>query len=160
MVEHASIRLHIRSIREKESDSIFELDDFVRNCHAQVEDVIVFPKLKEMLSSRSEAGELVKSLSRLEADHKLIDKIAEQLKIATSHGDIDLVRKRIMLYVNTVEIHNSSEETVIFPYWKTTGEAEERKLGLEARKIIEEYGRDRYLKITGISEKLFELLAS
>jgi hypothetical protein len=49
MVEHAVIRLHVMSIRssEKNSDSIYELDEFVIKCHARIEDEISFLRLRK-----------------------------------------------------------------------------------------------------------------
>lgn len=150
MVEHAALRLHFRLARDVNSDSIYEVEEFVRNCHARVEDEVIFPKLRE-----SGDEKLGKVLSRLEADHKLIDTIGDQIKLRTARGDVETLRKRILLYMSTVESHNSSEESLIFQYWKA-GESEERDTKTRARKIIEEFGLNRYFAITGISEKLLD----
>jgi hemerythrin superfamily protein len=154
MFEHASLRLHLRNIKEKNSDSIFDLHDFVENCHAKIEDEVVFPKLHEILAPKNE--ELNKVLSRLEADHKLIEMIGEQIKRSTTQGDERTMRKRIMLYADTLESHNSSEESLIFPLWHLDV-AEERYVMLQATKIIEKFGRDRYFRITGVSQKFYEV---
>lgn len=155
MVEHATLRVQLRSVRERNSDSIFEVEDFVRNCHARIEDEIIFPKLKEQYAQKDE--QLVKVLSRLEADHRLIEMIGEQIKVRTAEGDLETMRKRTMLYADTLESHNSSEETLAFPFWTLNEYHDDSDLMQKAKKIIEEFGRDRYFKITGISEKLFEL---
>jgi hemerythrin superfamily protein len=55
-----------------------------------------------------------------------------------------------MLYFTTVETHNLAEENLIFPYWKSDQKASSSK------KIIDEFGRDRYFRATGASEKLFD----
>ncbi|MGI0078230.1 MAG: hemerythrin domain-containing protein [Nitrososphaerales archaeon] len=154
MMEHAALRLHIRFVREKNSDSIYEIEDFVRNCHAKIEDEIIFPKLKELLAPKGE--QLVKALFRLEADHRLIEMIGEQINVKTAEGDLETLRKRTMLYADTLESHNSSEETLVFPFWEVSGPRENSDALLKAKKIIEEYGRDRYFRITGISQKLFD----
>jgi len=148
MMEHAALRLHFRLAREVNSDSIYEVEEFVRKCHARVEDEVIFPKLRE---SGNEKLEQV--LPRLEADHKLIVTIGDQIKARTAQGDIETLRKRILLYMSTVESHNSSEESLIFQYWNV-GESEERDAKSRARKIIDEFGLNRYFAITGISEKL------
>ncbi|MGI0092115.1 MAG: hemerythrin domain-containing protein [Nitrososphaerales archaeon] len=159
MAEHASLRVQLRSVREGNSDPIFEVEDFVRNCHAKIEDEVIFPKLKEILSSPKEDGQqLVKALSRLEADHKLIDMIGEQIKVRTAEGDVEAMRKKVMLYADTLESHNSSEEALVFPFWTLDGS--ESDLVQRAKRIIEEFGRDRYFRITGVSEKLFERVVS
>lgn len=156
MVEHAAIRIQLKIIREKNSDSIFELEDFVRNCHAKVEDIVVFPKLKVILGSKGE--QLVKTLSRLEADHKLIEMIGEQIKTLTAQGEEQTMRKRIMLYADTLESHNSSEESLVFPLWNLD-EKEERDIMLRSIEVIEKFGRERYFRITGISQRFFELIS-
>jgi len=38
MSEHASLRIYFRHLRDMKFDSFFELDDFVINCHARMED--------------------------------------------------------------------------------------------------------------------------
>jgi hemerythrin superfamily protein len=151
MVEHASIRVHLRFIREKSSDSVYEVEDFVRNCHAKIEDEIIFPKLKSVLAPKDD--QLIKVLSRLEADHRLIEKIGDQIKIKTAEGDLETLRKRTMLYADTLESHNASEETLIFPFWEKN-KSEDGEIMRGAKKIIEEFGQDRYFRITGISERL------
>ena len=153
MVEHASLRLHFRFMREKSSDLIYEAEDFVRNCHAKVEDELVFPRLNQILATKE--VDLVKALSRIEADHKLIEKIGDQIKNSTAQADTATLKKRIMLYANTVESHNSSEESLIFQHWQAS-EAESREIMSKAKEVIEQFGRDRYFRITGISERLFD----
>jgi len=153
MIEHAAIRLHLRSIREKNADSIYELDDFVRNCHAKIEDEIVFPKLKQMVGMKGE--ELVKTLSRLEADHRMIEKIGDVIRAKTAEGDPETAHKRTMLYADVMESHNSNEEMLVFPHWLPNDPKEESEIMAKARRIIEVYGRDRYFRVTGFSEKLY-----
>jgi hemerythrin superfamily protein len=159
MVEHASLRLQFRFAREGNSNSIYELEEFVRKCHARIEDEIVFPKLRESLSSLQDKV-VTSNLSRLEADHRLIDKIGDQIKLKTVEGDIETLRKRVSLYVSTVESHNAGEEMLIFPYWKVSDEEEEREAKSKAWKIIREFGLDRYFAVTGFSDKLVEMAMS
>jgi hemerythrin superfamily protein len=156
MVEHAAIRLHLMSIRNsiETSDSIYELDEFVVKCHARIEDEIVFPELKRLLQSSEQGRGLEQTLSRIEADHRLIQKISELIKSATEQGESGVLRKRIMLYCTTVESHNLAEESMIFPHWRN-----EQLLGAESKRIIDGFGRERYFRITGISEKLFDAIA-
>ena len=78
MVEHAALRLHFRYARETNPDKIYEMEDFIRNCHAKIEDEVVFPKLKVSLDSPSNA-KLTQVILRLEADHKLIDTMGDQI---------------------------------------------------------------------------------
>jgi hemerythrin superfamily protein len=152
MMEHAALRLHFRFARESNSEAIYEIEEFVRKCHAKIEDEVVFPSLMNHLTSTGD-DKLRDVLLRLEADHKLIDTIGDQIKIRTAQGDVDTLRKRILLYMNTIESHNSSEESLIFQHWSAK-DAEEHDAVSNARKIIEEFGLNRYFAITGISEKL------
>lgn len=152
MTEHSALRVHFRYLGVN-SDLIYELEDFVRNCHARIEDEVVFPELRKSPDAKA----IEKTISRLEADHKLIDTIGDQIKQRTVEGDLDILRKRIQLYANTILSHNASEESSIFGYWNAT-EAVETQVVSMARKIIESFGFNRYFAITGVSEKLFEKL--
>src|SRR5208283_5853776 len=153
MAEHASLRLHFQYARKTGNwDSIYEVESFVRDCHARIEDELIFPKLEEFLGAQR--GESAKVLSRLEADHKMIDTIGDQIKLRTTQGDTETLRKRMLLYANTVESHNSSEESLIFQYWKNLTKDQQQDPIPKMRKIIEEYGVNRYFQITGISQKL------
>ena len=93
MVEHAALRLHFHFAREKDFDTIYELEEFVRTCHARIEDELVFPKLKAWIP-QSLKDTLGKDLSRLEADHKLIEKIGDQIRARTVEGDAETLAKR------------------------------------------------------------------
>lgn len=161
MVEHASLRLHFQFARKTANwDAIYEVEEFVRHCHAKVEDEIVFPRLGELLKERPEGESVLKTLFRLEADHRLIDTIGDQIRQRTIQGgDLDTLRKRILLFATTVESHNSSEESLLFPYWKKAEEKVAASLEAEKTlKIIREFGLSRYFQATGISEKLLGTL--
>ena len=144
MAEHAALRLHFGYLRSA-SFAIYEIEDFVRNCHAKIEDELVFPELGKIL-------EIKQAISRLEADHKLIDVIGDQIRQRTVQGDMETLKKRVELYASAVASHNASEESLIFGYWKGAD------VILSARKIIEDFGFGRYFAITGISEKLLDRL--
>ncbi len=107
-------------------------------CHARVEDEVVFPHLKEILPTPNKQ-DLVEIISRLEADHKLIDTIGEQIRLRTAQGsDPETLRKRILLYATTVESHNSSEESLIFHHWESVNE--DKVIREKAMEIIREFG--------------------
>jgi hemerythrin superfamily protein len=148
MVEHVALRLRFHLATQSATESIYEVEDFVRNCHAKIEDEIVFPKLRDIPEAKQ-------NLSRLEADHRMIDTIGDQIKLRTAQGELEILRKRISLYMNTIESHNASEESLVFPYWKVS-DSEEIEATRRARSVIESFGLDRYLSITGISSKLLE----
>lgn len=147
MIEHAALRVHFHFASDK-TDSIYEIEDFVRNCHAKIEDEIVFPKFQDVPEAKQ-------NLSRLQADHRMIDTIGDQIKLRTTQGELEVLRKRISLYTNVVESHNASEESLVFPYWNVS-ESEELEAASKAKQIIESFGLNRYLSVTGISSKLLE----
>jgi hemerythrin superfamily protein len=151
LVEHAANRLHLRFIRdsEKNSEFIYELDEFVVKCHARIEDELVFPKLRKTLTETNQEA-VEKTLGRIEADHQLIQKISQQIRSATEKGEQEILRKRIMLYCTTLETHNLAEENLIFPHWNSEDE-------MDAKGIIDEFGRDRYFRITGIQKNCSNL---
>jgi hemerythrin superfamily protein len=151
MVEHTALRLHFRYGRETNTEAIYELEEFIRKCHARIEDELVFPKLEELLS-KSQQKQARNDLLRLEADHKLIDKIGDQIIARTIEGNKETLRKRILLYMNTVESHNAGEESLIFPRWNVN-EADELEIKSKAWKVIDDFGLDRYFALTGVSEK-------
>jgi hemerythrin superfamily protein len=153
MVEHVSLRLRFKLMRELQNfDTIYGIEEFVRSSHARVEDEIVFPALRELLLSEGKQ-ELVKNvLSRLEADHRMIDTIGDQIKLRTIQGDAPTLSKRISLYCNTVETHNTTEEVQLFPHWNVKT-VEERELSAKALEINRQFGLNRYYELTGISEQ-------
>src|SRR5437899_2570515 len=98
MTEHVSLRIHFQCARKTANwDSIYEIEDFVRNLHAWIEDEVVFPRLQKEFF-RTSNDEKLKLLSRIESDHKLIDTIGDQIKLKTTQGDNESLRKRTLLY--------------------------------------------------------------
>jgi hemerythrin superfamily protein len=157
MVEHVSLRLRFRLMRELQNfDSIYGIEEFVRSCHARVEDEIVFPALRELLVAERRQEQVKNVLSRLEADHRMIDTIGDQIKLRTIQGDAPTLSKRISLYCTTVETHNTTEEVQLFPQWKASMEQEE-EFRVKALEIIRQFGLNRYYELTGISEQLLRL---
>lgn len=160
MVEHSSLRLRFRLMREDQNyNSIYTLEEFVRSCHAKVEDEIVFPALRNLLSLQDKQRVIADVLSRLEADHKLIDAIGEQVRQRTIQGDSQTLSKRISLYCTTVETHNTAEEVQLFSYWSPDF-TQEKEMAEKALKIIGLFGLNRYYEITGISDELLKKLCA
>ena len=154
MVEHASLRLHFRYFREMNSDLIFELEDFISKSHSKVEDEIVFPRLTQL--SPAEA-ELARKINRLIEDHELLAGLGENMRVWATEGPKELDVKRIGLYADTVMSHNASEEALVFPLWSTSAQYEAEACK-NARSLIEGFGLDRYLRVTGISKPLLDSL--
>ena len=154
MAEHASLRLHFRYFRDMNSDLIFELEDFISKCHSKVEDEIVFPTLTQISPADAE---LARKITRLIEDHELLAGLGENMRVWATEGPKELDGKRIGLYADTVMSHNASEEALVFPLWNTSAQ-DEAEACRKARNIIEEFGMDRYLRVTGISKPLLESL--
>jgi hemerythrin superfamily protein len=145
-------------MKESETfNSIYGIEEFVRNCHAKVEDEVVFPTLRRALMSENMEETIAAVLNRLEADHKLIDKIGEQIRVRTVEGDRDILAKRISLYCSTVETHNTVEERQIFPYWGYNSAGQEQTLRRSAMNIVRDFGLNRYYEVTGFSEELLNM---
>ena len=111
----------------------------------------MFPELRKSPGAK----DIERTISRLEADHKLIDTIGDQIKERTVQGDLEMLKKRVHLYASTVISHNASEESLIFEFWNAN-ETIESQVVSRARKIIDTFGVGRYFSVTGISEKLLE----
>jgi hemerythrin superfamily protein len=136
-------------------NSIYGVEEFVRSCHAKVEDDVVFPMLRNILAFQGKQQVIVNFLNRLEADHRLIDTIGEQIKVRTIEGKSEILEKRISLYCSTIETHNTAEETQIFSYWSPDA-AQEQDANERAMKIIRDFGTSRYYDVTGFSEELMK----
>ena len=154
MVEHASLRLHFRYFREMNSDLIFELEDFISKSHSKVEDEIVFPRLTQLSPADAD---LARKINRLIEDHELLAGLGENMRVWATEGPKELDVKRIALYADTVMSHNASEEALVFPLWIASAQ-DEAEACRKARSIIEEFGVDRYLRVTGISKPLLDSL--
>ncbi len=151
MAEHASFRVYFRHLRYLNSDFIFELDDFVTNCHARVEDEVVFPEMRK--SAGSENKDVETATKRMEEEHKLLQLLGNSIRVAVAEGGKDVDRGKVLLYIDTLESHNSSEETLLFKGWKGNGEQEAQAVSGTMR-IIHDFGVERYLKVTGFSQEL------
>lgn len=155
MAEHASLRVYFRHLRYLNSDFIFELDDFVVNCHAKVEDEVIFPEMRKAAGVESERINTV--TKRMEEEHKVLQMLGNNIRLAVAEGNKDIDRSKIMLYADTLESHNSSEETLLFPDWKVDSELEHQAVS-KASQIIHDFGLERYLKVTGLSQEFLSLL--
>jgi len=154
-LEHAALRVHFGYFYQGRAEKLYEVAEFVISCHARVEDAVVFPGLRQLLSRRG-IGKGLQALDRLSADHKMISTLYENLRKWTVEGEAELVSKRGLMFAQITQSHNTNEEILIFPYWSGL-DKEERSAALELTKsIIKEYGLERYYAVTGISSSAFE----
>jgi hemerythrin superfamily protein len=155
MAEHASLRVYFRHLRYLNSDFLFELDDFVVNCHAKIEDEVIFPEMRKAAGTENKNIETI--TRRMEEEHKVIQMLGNSIRIAVAEGSKDIDRGKIMLYADTLESHNSSEETLLFPTWRLDSEQEAEAVS-KAVQIIRDFGLERYLRVTGLSQEFLSLL--
>lgn len=156
MAEHAALRVYFRHLRYLNSDFLFELDDFVVNCHAKIEDEVVFPEMRKLAGPEDRGVET--TTKRMEDEHRLLQMLGNGIRVAVAEGSKDVDRGKVMLYADTLESHNSSEETLLFPGWKASGEQEAQAVS-GALRIIHDYGVERYLKVTGFSQEFLSSLS-
>ncbi|MCY0860133.1 MAG: hemerythrin [Sulfolobaceae archaeon] len=129
LFEHAILRVRLPLLLKLKEDDLWKefelLHNFIVNSHARVEDVVVFPLIKQ---------EIVKPYAN---DHLLIK----------NYGDGILKEKRkdwVERYVKIVLDHNKGEEINVFPSLKENIELE------PSIKLIKEFGNEKYYYITGL----------
>lgn len=149
------MRVYFRHLRDLNSDFLFELDDFVANCHAKVEDEVVFPEMRAAPTGESRAIET--TTKRMGEEHKLLQMLGNNTRWLVAEGN-GLDKSKVMLYADTLESHNSSEETLLFPIWSSIKAEREREATPRAMKILRDFGEERYLRVTGFSQRLLSSL--
>lgn len=156
MTEHAALRVHFLYNRDLSRDRIFEIDSFLTNVHAKIEDEVIFPKIAESCSTNDES--VARAVAKYREEHTLIKSFGENMRVWVAEGETTLFRERIGLYIDTVASHNVDEELRLFPKWSTVPELSREKSLDESKRIIHDFGYDRYSRITGISRELLELV--
>jgi hemerythrin superfamily protein len=154
MVEHASLRIRLAELQyRREPDFFIMINQFVLNCHAKVEDEAVFPKITVSLA---EGDELLHTIPKIEADHKLISTLGGNMQKWIKNGELPLFQRRVEVYSKTVVQHNAAEESLVFPYWGKVDDEKKKSATRETKEIINRFGQDRYFEITGVSKHLFD----
>lgn len=156
MAEHASMRIYFRHLRYLDSDFLFELDGFVTNCHARVEDEVLFPEIRAAMTDEKAAVET--GTKRMEDEHRLLRMLGERMRALVAEGDRELDRDKVTLYVDTLESHNSSEHTLIFSKWSFVNAERSSEAASRALEVIHAFGVERYLRVTGFSQEFLSLL--
>ena len=149
MMEHSALR--IRSERN-EFVNIMEFRIFLMDIHVSVEEKVVFPELVALGDSETK-----KTVESLIADHKLLDKLYSNL-IKWKSGENPLYEQRIPLFYQTLTFHNSQEEKLVFPLWKSLEPEKAREDVKSALEIIRSAGIDIYKKETGISTEMIKYI--
>jgi hemerythrin superfamily protein len=158
IIDHISIRLlakcnpYIKSV-----DEFVSFHDFIVNCHAKIEDDIVFPALKNLYKGKYE--EFVKLIEWISNDHKLLDTLGNKVIEYGRAGRQENYRERLSLYFKILLEHNTREESQLFPNWfKEIANTTRTSCTKRARKIIENYGLEKYTKLTGFSSEAYKII--
>ncbi|MEM0097155.1 MAG: hemerythrin domain-containing protein [Conexivisphaerales archaeon] len=128
------------------------INDFVINHHARVEDLYVFPKIKV---SNPDDADLAKNIDRISADHKLIETLGNNIVKWIDNNDTDMIERRIPVYWKILAEHNMSEEKTIF--YRLRSDLGSVDGIIES---IKSFGINEYIKITGISSLMLEIYLS
>lgn len=145
MSEHASLRIYFRHLRDMRFDSFFELDDFVINCHARMEDEALFPALNV-------------PTKRLQTEHEVLKMLSNGIRVSMAEEKSVLDKNKVALYADTLESHNTSEEKTVFKEWRQVSKDKREEASAQALEIIRSFGLERYLRVTGFSSEFLSLL--
>lgn len=149
MVDHSALRIRAE---KNEFVDMMEFRTFLMDIHVAVEEKVVFPELILLGDDQTK-----KTIDSLIADHKLLDKLYSNL-IKWKAGENPLYDQRVSLFYQTLTLHNSQEEKLVFPLWKNL-EPERCKADMKSSlEIIESSGLNAYMKETGISYEMIKYI--
>ncbi len=158
IIDHLAIRLLVKCSSLKVCVEEFaSFHDFIVNCHAEIEDKIVFPTMKKFYQDKS--MEYTKLIEWVGNDHQLIGTLGVNVIKYGEGGDIDSYKNRLDLYFKLLIEHNLREEKDIFPNWLLDIDEETRKrCSEEAKRVIEKYGIEKYTELTGLSADIYKII--
>ncbi len=156
MLEHLAIK-HTRKELEKRSDyvSLEIFNEYLKDCHIEVEEKILFPILLECSEISSTLKE---EATRIMADHKLIQALFGNLAKWHDSREMEKFTSRYPLYFRLLQDHNDKEDSIVFPHWDSISENTLLQAKKEAVSIIDSFGRMRYLEVTGLTPESFSYL--
>jgi hemerythrin superfamily protein len=111
---------------------------------------VVIPEVRKVAGK--DGGSIEAITKRMEDEHKVLQMLGNGIRVAVAEGDKEIDRSKVMLYADTLESHNSSEETLLFPRWKEVTEKETQSAP-KATQMIHDFGLERYLKVTCFSQE-------
>lgn len=154
-MEHLAIR-HLKNAFDREFDMehFQEFGLYLKECHIEIEEKLLFPVLQAY--GWDDSTEFNATANRILSDHRLIGTLSDNLLKWYNAGDRDLFARRLPLFFRLLLDHNNSEEENVFPRWLLLPALDLKNAKIEAVNTIESYGKTRYLKITGMSEKSYE----
>ncbi len=158
MFEHSSIRV---VSREAKNDIAFDFftgfNDYLVNDHVAVEEKILFPVIVD--NDWADRQEFAKTVSRILADHKLIETLANNIIRWHESGNEDLYKRRMPDFFMILTDHNLSEEDQVFPRWKLVDETRRYGAIRDAIELIQSTDENNYFDKTGISAELIKYIA-
>ncbi len=156
MLEHLAIR-HTRKELEKKPDyvSLETFNEYLKDCHIEIEEKILFPVL---LESSEISSSLKEEATRIVADHKLIEALFGNLSRWHASRDMEKFTSRYPLYFRLLQDHNDKEDSIVFPHWNSIIESTLLQAKKEAGSIIDSFGKKRYLEVTGLTPESYSYL--
>lgn len=149
--EHVAIFNHVKGINlSSQYEAFLSLKDFLFRMHAMTEDLIFFPRI---ISYRRMPEDIIEMVKRLEADHKLLDKLASNILSWKKNGKEKLVEDRLKLFFDTVIEHNRLEESDIFSRSEVQEYPESLEADTEIWEIMKKFGVSRYEEYVGVSDE-------
>lgn len=154
MIEHLQCK-SIRTLQEtsEDYDRFVNFHEFLLNVHIVVEEKVVFPSLAMPLWDDSKV--YTEKIKQIAADHKLLDKLAQNLTRWKNGGNEELYNERKSLYYRLLIEHNGREEDELFERWRSLDESVYRSASKEINNIISSFGIDRYRQAMNFSESVF-----
>lgn len=149
--EHVAIKQHVKGIDSSNMyDQFLKLKDFLFKVHSMTEDLIFFPRI---VSYRRMPEDIIVMVRRLEADHKLLDKLATNIVDWHANGREKLVEDRLKLFFETLLEHNRLEESEIFSRSEVLEYPESLEADTEIWDVVKKYGVSRYEDYVGVSDE-------
>ena len=159
IIDHLTIK-HSGEIFKPDSEigDFVNFHSYLKECHMQMEEKILFPALKR--GTWGDERWFFLKIEQLVEDHKLLDAMIQNIVKWHRTGELDLVKEHIQLYFKILVDHNNSEESYIFSRWKMMPEEEHSAAMMAAREVVRNFGFKRYLGVTGLSEGAFHYMFS
>lgn len=157
MIEHLQCK-SMKNLQEISGDygRFVNFHEFLVNVHIEVEEKVIFPALSMPVwaDSRDYTGKI----RQIAADHKLLDKLAQNLIHWKNGENYELYTERMPLYYRLLIEHNGREEAELFDRWKALDESVYRSTSKEIYNIISSFGVEKYRKAMNLSEGVFRYI--
>ncbi len=148
--EHIALKQRVSNATSYEVyESFSEIKEFLFKVHIMTEDLILFPRL---LAYRRMPEDLVEKVRRMSADHRLLERLADNLVDWRIHGKEKLFTERSQLFFDTLIQHNNKEDLQIFSREEVSDYPESFEADLEVWEIVKKYGVQKYEEFVKVSD--------